>query len=89
MILGTTVKTLARLVPGYRLVAPGIARTTLSVCVCKNCAHCMVTRSAEHNVCKRVVGKLEEDGYAIVAWNGSCDRAEFREDGDTNLELKG
>lgn len=86
MILGSTVKMLARQVPNYHLVAHGIAKSSLSVCACMNCARARDC-GAGRLVCSRVEGRCEDDGYAIVSANGTCDRAEFRRDGETDLVL--
>lgn len=91
MILGTTLRVIAKQCPGYRIVPAGIANYSVSVCCCSKC------KSAQKNghefankfVCGRVIGRLDESerGHAIVAWNGSCDRAEFKKcDGDFELK---
>lgn len=78
---------LARRVPNYHLLSPGIARDSLSVCPCVRCAHCSGNPALDGRlVCDRVAGLCEE-GYAIVAANGTCDRAEFRKDGGGDLSL--
>lgn len=89
MILGSTVKMLARQVPNYHLLSPGIARDSLSVCPCVRCAHGSDREALDGRlVCGRVAG-LCDDGYAIVAANGTCDRAEFRRDDGRDIVLTG
>lgn len=87
VILGSTVKILARQVPNYHLLSPGIARDSLSVCPCVRCAHCFGHSDPDGRlVCDRVAGVCDV-GYALVAANGTCDRAEFRKDGGGDLSL--
>ena len=57
--------------------------------VCRACANCLIGK--DHR-CGNLVGRLDpsEEGHAIVAWNGSCDRAEWRKsDGEFKLEAEG
>ena len=85
MITGRTVETLRRQVPNYHLLAAGIARTSHTVCPCRGCAHAKDSERLGHLVCGRVAGRID-DGLAIVAVNGTCDRAEWRrETGDLKL----
>lgn len=89
MILGSTIRVISRQCPGYRIVPPGIARKSVSVCVCRSCANCIIGK--DHR-CGNLVGRLDpsEEGHAIVAWNGSCDRAVWRKsDGEFKLEAEG
>ena len=86
MILGTTVKILARQVPNYHLVSPSLARHSLTLCACRSCRWSK-DGSEGHLLCDRVAGRVEDDGYAIVATNGTCDRAEWRKDEAEDLEL--
>ena len=92
MILGSTLKILAKGCPNYHLVGAALAKSSLSVCCCKHCEHSFDSTNF-HLMCDRVSGKLTEEdmGHAIVAWNGTCDRAEFEqcECRDFKLEAKG
>lgn len=76
MIDGRTVRILARQVPNYHTVFRNLASRALSVVPCDSCSHSV--KKDGHLCCGRVLGRIEDDGIAIVAWNGTCDRAERR-----------
>lgn len=91
MIPGNIIHILARQVPNYHLVAQRIARSSLSVCACRNCKYGVLGDDKLFDgklVCTRVFQLFIDKGYALVAENGTCDRAEFRKDDGTDIVLR-
>lgn len=89
MIPGNIIHILARQVPNYHLVAQRIARSSLSVCACRNCKYGVDNGKLFDGklFCDRVFPLFIDKGYALVAENGTCDRAEFRKDDGTDIVL--
>lgn len=87
MIPGNIVRILSRQVPNYHLVAKGIAKRSISLCVCKYCKY-GVEFSGPTLFCNRVFPYFIDKGYSLVAENGTCDKAEFRRDAGKDIVLE-
>lgn len=97
MITSDVLKLLNRRVPNYHLLSPRFIKGSVSACPCVACKHCL-RREGDNKPCfsTYVCGRVAQDfsemktpGHAVVAYNGTCDAAEFVQEKYDNFRLEG
>lgn len=96
MIEHKITEVLRRKCPNYHIVTASLSKETFSLCTCAKCRFSIlgtnVARTKPERTCKPLLDRLIEDelpiGYARVDCLGTCDRARFVPEDNSDFRLK-